>query len=85
MPMVTIRVRSVEQDWRQMPDGSRRRKFTVCPDLIDTPSPAASRLYGTWDPWKASLCQRARDTGKLVELGTRDTSYGPEIVTVKVL
>lgn len=38
-------------------------------------------LY-TLDPWFASLCEQARKNHKEVKLGTMETRFGEQIVTV---
>ena len=38
-------------------------------------------IYSTLDAWKASLCEQARRQNTPIEIGWRDTRYGPEIVT----
>lgn len=39
----------------------------------------------TWDPLKASLCERAAQVNRAVVLATRETSYGFEIVSVNLV
>src|SRR6185369_17791516 len=56
------------------PDG--RRRFAIGAEKI-TGDSLGERLLGltTLDPWKASLCMRARDTGRKLSIKFRDTRY----------
>ncbi len=38
--------------------------------------------FYTWDAWKASLCQESIKTSAVVVIGSRETRFGEEIVTV---
>lgn len=77
MSSVTIQVRRVVEDWRRIGIQARRRKFEVWPT-------DPNGMYQTWDPFVASLCQRAHDLGRPITLRIRETKYGPEIVDAQI-
>lgn len=58
-----------------------RTKYDVLPEGPAGITPS----YETWSVWHASLCERASKTGRRVQLGLRDTKWGPEIVSAVLL
>lgn len=38
--------------------------------------------FGTISNWQAALCERAKATGQYVWIGSKDTRYGQDIVTI---
>lgn len=77
MPMVTVYVASVRPMF--LPHGlTRYQVFTR-----RAPGEIWSEMYSTLDSLKASLCDQAAKQGFAVVIGSRETRYGPEIVTVE--
>lgn len=76
MPVVTVTVERVMERQVRLGYQQFKRKFDVSTKEHRT-------LFQTWDAWTASLCDRARMTGRRLVLSTRDTKWGPEIVKVE--
>lgn len=75
MPTFVTTVVKVEPMWRTFRDGTRKRKFWVI-------FAGAGHSAETWNAWQASLCERSIDQFP-IRVGTRETRFGPEIVTVE--
>lgn len=78
MPIVTIQVRAVNVVPKRIAYQQFKDKYEVWP-TTDTEG-----MYQTWNPWLASLCQRAQDLNQPITLWTRDTKYGPEIIRAEL-
>lgn len=76
MPITIIRVAEV----RERPVKGGYLKYDILP-AVHWGTPHAA-TYETFDPMKASLCQRAAELDFPVEILWKDSRYGREIVTV---
>lgn len=74
MPILTTRIQGVTWHYCRIGAGQRKKKYDV---LI-----AGRNSVETWDPLKASLCERAAIQGFEVRLGLKDSRHGEEIVSV---
>ena len=81
MPIDTIQVARVSQRWVGF--SHRQRKYDVTAEL--PPGSSWAPTFETFDPLKATLCDRARIKGWSVQIGWKDSRYGREIVTVELV
>lgn len=78
MPTATYRISAV------YPVPTRQQgvtRYQVCA----TTEQGAGIILDTVNPLRASLCERARDTNQPVEIGWRETKWGPELITVALV
>ena len=84
----------MEQGSKPMPNGSTRLRTVVQThqrrdgrrfEILEAKSEGMGRLWFTWDPWIASLCQRAIATNQAVYLSWRETRYGLRLDQVRLL
>lgn len=79
MPLCLISVDRVDETATVKPHCTR---FIVSGTTIALPSEAVQ--YETVDRWRASVCERARETGQLVKVTWRDSRFGRELVDVEI-
>lgn len=85
MPITTIAVASVtDRPVRSTHLWDQRKLVKYDVQAAMEPGQGFAPLYETFDPLKASLCLRAKQTGSRVTIGWRETKYGRDIITVEI-
>ena len=81
MPTQTVLVAGVTHRNVQI-----RGRFVTRYEVYTRPKAGSawSEKFSTLDAWKGALCERAQTQNRPVVIGSRDTPYGPEIVTVEL-
>ncbi len=85
----TTTVRRVDEEWRALRDGTRKRKFTI---YLDDPvrqlgpngvAVILLPVVETWDAWAASLCLQGVTNHRPLRFRVRSTPWGLDLVTVE--
>jgi hypothetical protein len=84
----TTTVQRVDEEWRNLRDGTRKRKFVIyLDDPVRQPGPNGVTMIllpvvETWDAWAASLCLRAVTSHAAIRFRVRSTPWGLDLVNV---
>jgi hypothetical protein len=83
MPVIEATVKDVLERSVMLRNGKTATKFDV---VLDRPVSGPGNVFETFDQFAASLCDRAKQTGKVIRLTYRDMpKWGAQITYAEIV